>query len=466
MKVDLGAPDADNNRFPLALSYNRESWSAWWTYTDRNSAKDFYRTRTHLKAEGLFQIEESEKLQPRLTTAKITHLGMTETREFSLETPKTISQIIMFYGMKKENDNAISQFKKIKKEYLVTVEGIARTQGQLASKEIGRDGPFIAYDDGTVLDTRTNLMWSSEDNGSNINWSDAKSYCRNYRGGGYSNWRMPTQDELAWLYDESKKYEIGGNWYVHLTKLIRVSQAWIWSSETSGPFHAKHFSFFKDGGRLSTPTDYANGRRALPVRDVKLETPPTNIAVSQPIPIEEKKSPPIEHERSLIRAYCDELKSSLATQDPELNLTGKLITTDNIEYEIVQFGRKGQYRKYYVPTPNVPNITKYSTCGDIPFYQVSKIESSTDASKINAKLRITLKNGKQYVPKNHWLAYVRNEKYSTALTASKYDHEGDSWLWLLVKDKSLKDPVELRFDPLKIKTLITEGVGLPSFKRK
>src|SRR5271157_6045 len=70
--------------------------------------------------------------------------------------------------------------------------------------ETGRDGRFITYDNGTVLDTRTNLMWAARDNGSDINWYGAKSYCENYRGGGYTDWRMPRQNELAGLYDASK----------------------------------------------------------------------------------------------------------------------------------------------------------------------------------------------------------------------------------------------------------------------
>lgn len=31
--------------------------------------------------------------------------------------------------------------------------------------EKAKDGRFIAYDNGTVLDTKTNLMWASKDNG-------------------------------------------------------------------------------------------------------------------------------------------------------------------------------------------------------------------------------------------------------------------------------------------------------------
>ncbi len=38
-----------------------------------------------------------------------------------------------------------------------------------AANEIKRDGRFIAYDNGTVLDTSTNLMWAAKDNGEDIN---------------------------------------------------------------------------------------------------------------------------------------------------------------------------------------------------------------------------------------------------------------------------------------------------------
>ncbi len=65
---------------------------------------------------------------------------------------------------------------------------------------------FKSYANGTVLDTRTKLMWAAKDNGSDITWDDAKSYCENYRRGGHKDWRMPTQDELAGLYDANISY--------------------------------------------------------------------------------------------------------------------------------------------------------------------------------------------------------------------------------------------------------------------
>ncbi len=190
MTVELSAPDADNNRFPLNLQYKEKSWSKWWTYTDRNVAKGFYRTSTYLKAEGLFQIEEIAQLRPKLTVARVTHPGTKEAREFVLETPGAFSEI--------------DQFEKLQRDEATAKASRKTAEKMLTVKEIGKDGRFTAYDDGTVLDTRTNLMWAAKDNGSDISWQGAKSYCENYRGGGYSDWRMPMQNGLAGLYDTTK----------------------------------------------------------------------------------------------------------------------------------------------------------------------------------------------------------------------------------------------------------------------
>lgn len=46
---------------------------------------------------------------------------------------------------------------------------------QPTAGETARDGRFIAYDNGTVLDTNTNLICAAKDNGSDVNWANAKS---------------------------------------------------------------------------------------------------------------------------------------------------------------------------------------------------------------------------------------------------------------------------------------------------
>jgi len=71
-------------------------------------------------------------------------------------------------------------------------------------KETGKDGQFTAYQDGTVVDTKTNLMWTARDNGAALSWPGAKTYATNARVGGYTDWRLPNSSELAALFDKSK----------------------------------------------------------------------------------------------------------------------------------------------------------------------------------------------------------------------------------------------------------------------
>jgi hypothetical protein len=134
---------------------------------------------------------------------------------------------------------------------------------------------FIAYINDTVLDTKTDLMWAAKDNGSNINWQAAKTYCENYRGGGYTDWRLPTLDELGGLYDAGKSYkpdlayDLHLDVVVHLTELIHLTSTWVWTSETRGP-DAVTVGFFSGRYKLD-PQSGGLATRALPVRSAKIE---------------------------------------------------------------------------------------------------------------------------------------------------------------------------------------------------
>jgi len=134
------------------------------------------------------------------------------------------------------------------------------------SKEIARGGRFIAYDNGTVLDTKTNLMWAAKDDGKGLMKHDAKGYVENYRGGGYSDWRMPTIDELETIYDRDLENQHG----YHVTKLIDITDEWVWGTE--GWSNLNEFSFLKgspavgDGSGAGSSYGIRYGARALPVR--------------------------------------------------------------------------------------------------------------------------------------------------------------------------------------------------------
>lgn len=134
-----------------------------------------------------------------------------------------------------------------------------------ASMETSR---FIDNGNGTVTDRKTGLMWATKDNGSDIEWAEAKKYCENYRGGGFTGWRMPTQDELEWLYDSRKSYKaIQKGYDLHLTEKIQLSTCCPWASEISGS-SAAYFDFagaYKNWYRQSSD----GSMRALPVRSGK-----------------------------------------------------------------------------------------------------------------------------------------------------------------------------------------------------
>ena len=52
-------------------------------------------------------------------------------------------------------------------------------------------------------DSSTGLVWAANDNGKNVTWDNALKYCRNLSLAGYSDWRLPSIDELQGIYNDS-----------------------------------------------------------------------------------------------------------------------------------------------------------------------------------------------------------------------------------------------------------------------
>jgi hypothetical protein len=152
-----------------------------------------------------------------------------------------------------------------------------------APKETGKDGQFTAFDDGTVLDTKTNLMWSARDNRTGLSWPAAKNFASNYKGGGYSDWRLPTLAEVTALYDKAKTAktrcpaavdDLGqAADEVHITELIHLSCTREWTSQQRSDKPGSVMVFdFHSGNEAVRPaaedfTDTAS--RVLLVREVK-----------------------------------------------------------------------------------------------------------------------------------------------------------------------------------------------------
>jgi hypothetical protein len=150
-------------------------------------------------------------------------------------------------------------------------EEAERAAAKAAAAERQRAADRLVKSKQVYVDNRTGLMWATSDNGSDINWQNAKSYCENYRLGGFTDWRMPTQDELAALYDKSLKgYQVscgGDSWTLKTPGQVRLSCYAVWASETRGSDAA--IFYFHYGGRYWFYQSASTDDRALPVRSGK-----------------------------------------------------------------------------------------------------------------------------------------------------------------------------------------------------
>ena len=164
---------------------------------------------------------------------------------------------------------AIDAIQKIIGDGDILLENIIGDIGSVKGEDkiITRDNRFIAFDNGTVLDTHMNRMWAAKDNGSDINWLDAKYYCENYQGGGYKDWRMPALEELGGLDSHFRYYESDSDVDDDPTDLICLTGTWVWSSNLNNSTACTYnFSNGHDGWDYLETLFFI---RALPVRSAK-----------------------------------------------------------------------------------------------------------------------------------------------------------------------------------------------------
>ncbi len=117
---------------------------------------------------------------------------------------------------------------------------------------------FVTYNDGTVLDEETGLMWAAADNGQSLTWSAAREYCRSYTGGGHNDWRLPKKTELAALYEAGIKKDEGA---------ITIRDSLVWAAETNDTKGAS--CSFTVGGCSWMEKVLSFALRVVPVRDTR-----------------------------------------------------------------------------------------------------------------------------------------------------------------------------------------------------
>jgi len=198
-------------------------------------------------------------LAPSPTQFEITYMVAGAEETLVVNTSEALNGLHLFQD---ENE-------KLEK-HLATL-GISTTSEASKANEIGKDGTFIAYDDGTVLDTKTNLMWWWSSTEQVKTWSDTQFKSKNFRGGGYSDWRVPSIDELKTIYVKSSKYEYKTIDFFTLTSPFIISKDFEESGfSVGGPPYIQYIDFRnrKVDSFLARGDHFAPGKvMYLPVRE-------------------------------------------------------------------------------------------------------------------------------------------------------------------------------------------------------
>jgi hypothetical protein len=127
---------------------------------------------------------------------------------------------------------------------------------------MGQDAAPAAGGDSKALwkDSATGLAWVVKDNGSSVSPNQANDYCSSLRSGGYSDWRVPSIDELEAIFDSklSKSYRIKGS--------IELSDACVLSKTTNNSGEVWSFCFNSGSRNLGGGTGCGTTGRVLCAR--------------------------------------------------------------------------------------------------------------------------------------------------------------------------------------------------------
>lgn len=141
-------------------------------------------------------------------------------------------------------------------------EAQARAEAERAACASNPACNFEDRGSGVLKQVSTGVEWTQSDNGSDINWEGANSWCSN-KGDG---WRLPTVEELLSLYDKSGAVKTPcGEFTCEVSPLFRLSSEWFWSGEREGSSEAWFVNLF-NGVRHSSDVSYTYYKRALCAR--------------------------------------------------------------------------------------------------------------------------------------------------------------------------------------------------------
>jgi hypothetical protein len=141
-----------------------------------------------------------------------------------------------------------------------------------AGDAVGSQERWKSLGNGVLEDGRTKLQWSQDDNGGEIDWNQARSFCE----GRHAGWRLPSLRELKALYDEHEQGAKCGQTVCHLSSQFHVTGTWFWSATQVGRDATDGIELawgvlMTTGAQTQTVRDASYGSRALCVRNPALK---------------------------------------------------------------------------------------------------------------------------------------------------------------------------------------------------
>ncbi len=141
--------------------------------------------------------------------------------------------------------------------------GLAITTSAYAVEVVGSDASLTAYDNGTIIDSHSGLMWAEASSVEEMNWTGALLYCDSFSVGGYLDWRIPTPEELKTIFQPDKPKNKG----IHVSSLFSINDFMLWSSEQK-ICRAKCFNLI-NGTVIKMKGNRVGVASVLPVRNIK-----------------------------------------------------------------------------------------------------------------------------------------------------------------------------------------------------
>ena len=112
---------------------------------------------------------------------------------------------------------------------------------------------FIDNGDGTISDTRANLMWKKDDSfkeyGYGINWFEAQDYCEmlnEKQFAGYDDWRLPSGEEAKSVFSFTQSNTDKDGAETHISELFEPGgghNTWTYEEKPDYEQYAQKFSF-------------------------------------------------------------------------------------------------------------------------------------------------------------------------------------------------------------------------------